>query len=118
MITEAYAAGADTILLIVAITPRALLKELIEYARSVQIEPLVEVHAPIELDVALEAGARVIGVNNRNLAKALPFALEESLIDDVENYLIVPAGKHNKKVVYSRILKKLVGKSDFFKILL
>ena len=67
MITEAYAAGADTILLIVAITPRALLKELIEYARSVQIEPLVEVHAPIELDVALEAGARVIGVNNRNL---------------------------------------------------
>ncbi len=67
MIAEAYAAGADTILLIVAITPRALLKDLIDYARSLEMEPLVEVHAPIELDVALDAGARVIGVNNRNL---------------------------------------------------
>lgn len=67
MIAEAFAAGADTILLIVAITPKTLLKELIDYARSLQMEPLVEVHAPIELDVALEAGAKVIGVNNRNL---------------------------------------------------
>lgn len=67
MIAEAYAAGADTILLIVAITPKKLLQEMIEYARSLGMEPLVEVHAPIELDVALEAGAKVIGVNNRNL---------------------------------------------------
>ena len=67
MIAEAYAAGADTILLIVAITPKALLKELIIFARALGMEPLVEVHAPIELDVALEANAKVIGVNNRNL---------------------------------------------------
>ena len=31
------------------------------------MEPLVEVHTDLELDVALEAGAKVIGVNNRNL---------------------------------------------------
>ena len=67
MIVEAMAAGADAILLIVAITPKTLLKELIDYARSLNMEPLVEVHAPIELDVALGAGAKVIGVNNRNL---------------------------------------------------
>ncbi len=67
MIAEAFAAGADTILLIVAITPKALLAELISYARSLGMEPLVEVHAEVELDVALEAGGRVIGVNNRNL---------------------------------------------------
>jgi indole-3-glycerol phosphate synthase/phosphoribosylanthranilate isomerase len=67
MITEAVAAGADTILLIVAITPKQLLKEMIGYARSFGMEPLVEVHADVELDVALKAGAKVIGVNNRNL---------------------------------------------------
>eukprot|EP00934_Nitzschia_sp_Nitz4_P008174 Nitzschia sp. Nitz4//scaffold81_size91200//40190//42266//NITZ4_004987-RA/size91200-snap-gene-0.23-mRNA-1//1//CDS//3329558713//8164//frame0 len=66
-ITEAAAAGADTILLIVAVLPQHRLKELIDHARSFGMEPLVEVHADVELDVALKAGARVIGVNNRNL---------------------------------------------------
>eukprot|EP00529_Nitzschia_sp_RCC80_P015805 CAMPEP_0113489628 /NCGR_PEP_ID=MMETSP0014_2-20120614/26627_1 /TAXON_ID=2857 /ORGANISM="Nitzschia sp." /LENGTH=712 /DNA_ID=CAMNT_0000383371 /DNA_START=93 /DNA_END=2231 /DNA_ORIENTATION=- /assembly_acc=CAM_ASM_000159 len=66
-ITEALASGADTILLIVAVLPQHLLKELIDHARSFGMEPLVEVHADSELDVALEAGAKVIGVNNRNL---------------------------------------------------
>jgi len=67
MILEALASGADTILLIVAITPKALLKELISFCRIHSMEPLVEVHAKVELDVALESGAKVIGVNNRNL---------------------------------------------------
>eukprot|EP00581_Thalassiosira_minuscula_P018605 CAMPEP_0183733872 /NCGR_PEP_ID=MMETSP0737-20130205/42273_1 /TAXON_ID=385413 /ORGANISM="Thalassiosira miniscula, Strain CCMP1093" /LENGTH=621 /DNA_ID=CAMNT_0025967231 /DNA_START=4 /DNA_END=1869 /DNA_ORIENTATION=+ len=66
-IAEAAAAGADTVLLIVATTPSNVLKELIDFARSVGMEPLVEVHALIELDVAVSAGAKVIGVNNRNL---------------------------------------------------
>ena len=67
MIAEAAAAGADTILLIVATLPQYLLKRLIDYARSLGMEALVEVHAEEELTVALEAGAKVIGVNNRNL---------------------------------------------------
>lgn len=67
MIAEAVAAGADTILLIVAVLPQHVLKEFIDYSRSLGMEPLVEVHADVELDVALEAGAKVIGVNNRNL---------------------------------------------------
>jgi anthranilate synthase/indole-3-glycerol phosphate synthase/phosphoribosylanthranilate isomerase len=67
MIAEAAAAGADTVLLIVAITPFSLLCKMINYARSLGMEPLVEVHADIELDIALKAGAKVIGVNNRNL---------------------------------------------------
>jgi anthranilate synthase/indole-3-glycerol phosphate synthase/phosphoribosylanthranilate isomerase len=66
-ITEAIAAGADTILLIVAVLPQHLLKELIDHARSLGMEPLVEVHADSELEVAIQAGAKVIGVNNRNL---------------------------------------------------
>lgn len=67
LILEAAAAGADTVLLIVAVTPAALLTRLIAYCRSLGIEPLVEVHAPAELDVAVRSGAKVIGVNNRNL---------------------------------------------------
>jgi indole-3-glycerol phosphate synthase/phosphoribosylanthranilate isomerase len=66
-ITEALAAGADTILLIVAVLPQHLLKELIDHARSFDMEPLVEVHSDCEVEVALKAGAKVIGVNNRNL---------------------------------------------------
>jgi anthranilate synthase/indole-3-glycerol phosphate synthase/phosphoribosylanthranilate isomerase len=66
-ITEALAKGADTILLIVAVLPQHLLKELIDHARSFGMEPLVEVHADSELEVAVQAGAKVIGVNNRNL---------------------------------------------------
>lgn len=67
MIAEAAAHGADTVLLIVAVLPRHLLKILIDFSRSIGMEPLVEVHAQEELYVALDAGAKVIGVNNRNL---------------------------------------------------
>ena len=66
-ITEAISAGADTILLIVAVLPQHLLKELIDHARSFGMEPLVEVHSDCEVEVAIQAGAKVIGVNNRNL---------------------------------------------------
>jgi anthranilate synthase/indole-3-glycerol phosphate synthase/phosphoribosylanthranilate isomerase len=68
MIAQAAAAGADTILLIVAILPQHLLARLIDYARTTcHMEPLVEVHGDDELQVAIDAGAKVIGVNNRNL---------------------------------------------------
>jgi indole-3-glycerol phosphate synthase/phosphoribosylanthranilate isomerase len=69
MIAEAVAAGADTVLLIVAVLPAPLLRRLINYCRRIfDIEPLVEIHdVDLELPVALAAGARVIGVNNRNL---------------------------------------------------
>lgn len=53
-ILEAAAAGADTVLLIVAILPSYLLKELIEFSRSMDMEPLVEVHGDLELDVVSE----------------------------------------------------------------
>jgi len=84
MIAEAAANGADTILLIVAVLPRHLLCNLIAFARSVGMEPLVEVHAQEELKVALEAGARVIGVNNRNLHT---FQMDLSTTERVANLL-------------------------------
>ena len=64
---EARAAGADTALLIVAILSPTRLAELMAASRALGMEPLVEVATEGEMTVALEAKARVIGVNNRNL---------------------------------------------------
>jgi anthranilate synthase/indole-3-glycerol phosphate synthase/phosphoribosylanthranilate isomerase len=66
-IDEARLYGADTVLLIVAMLEPKLLKELYDYSRSLGMEPLVEVNNPEELELALEIGSKVIGVNNRNL---------------------------------------------------
>jgi indole-3-glycerol phosphate synthase len=64
---EARAAGADAFLLIAAILSDDTLRELIELGRSLGMEPLVEVHSREELDRVLAAGARIVGVNNRDL---------------------------------------------------
>jgi indole-3-glycerol phosphate synthase len=64
---EARAAGADAFLLIVAILDDGTLRELLELGRSLKMEPLVEVHSREELGRAIAAGARIIGVNNRDL---------------------------------------------------
>ena len=64
---EARAAGADGILLIVAILEPQLLKELLEIARSLSMQCLVEVHDETELQTAVDAGADIIGINNRDL---------------------------------------------------
>ncbi|VEU21840.1 DEKNAAC102815 [Brettanomyces naardenensis] len=66
-ILEARLAGADTVLLIVKMLSSEELKRLFNYSRSLDMEPLVEVNTAEEMKRALELGARVIGVNNRNL---------------------------------------------------
>lgn len=64
---EARAAGADAILLIVAALSRDELGELMAIADAMGMASLVEVHTGQELEVALDLGARVIGINNRDL---------------------------------------------------
>jgi indole-3-glycerol phosphate synthase len=64
---EARAAGADAILLIVSILEPVRLQTLVRAAKGVGLAALVEVHDRGELEVALAAGASVIGINNRNL---------------------------------------------------
>ncbi len=60
-------AGADALLLIVAVLGDKDLRGLIEETRRYGMEALVEVHDEAEVERALAAGARVIGVNNRDL---------------------------------------------------
>ena len=64
---EAKAAGADAVLLIVAALPPSDLARLLVGAAGLGLDALVEVHTAAELTQAVDAGARIIGVNNRNL---------------------------------------------------
>jgi indole-3-glycerol phosphate synthase len=64
---ETRANDADSFLLIVAALSDPQLKELIALGRELGMEPLVEVHTPAELDRALAAGSRILGINNRDL---------------------------------------------------
>lgn len=66
-IWEARAAGADSFLLITAVLEPELLQELLELGRQLGMEPLVEIHTREELARALGAGARIVGVNARDL---------------------------------------------------
>jgi indole-3-glycerol phosphate synthase len=75
---ESVATGADALLLIVAALGDQQLRELLELSDSLQIATLVEVHNEQETDRALEAGARIVGVNNRDL-RTFQVDLETSL---------------------------------------
>ncbi|KAL2124005.1 hypothetical protein VTJ04DRAFT_370 [Mycothermus thermophilus] len=66
-ILEARLAGADTVLLIVKMLETDLLQRLYKYSLSLGMEPLVEVQNASEMEIAVRLGAKVIGVNNRNL---------------------------------------------------
>jgi indole-3-glycerol phosphate synthase len=85
---EARAAGADAILLIVAALEDADLRRLAAAADALGLAALVEVHSAHECARALSCGARLIGVNNRNLRTlqvdlAASHVIARSLPDDV-----------------------------------
>jgi indole-3-glycerol phosphate synthase len=81
---ETRANDADSFLLIVATLEDGLFRELLALGRELRMEPLVEVHTAHELDRALAATARIVGVNNRDI-KTLTVRLETSfeLIDRI-----------------------------------
>ena len=96
---ESRAANADSFLLIVAILEDGLLRELIAQGRELGMEPLVEVHAREELHRALHAGARIVGVNNRDL-KTFEVRLDISLelIEEIpdECIAVCESGIHSR----------------------
>jgi len=74
---ESRANHADSFLLIVAALGDSQLRDLIALSRELGMEPLIEVHTQEELDRALAAEARILGVNNRDL-KTLTVRMETS----------------------------------------
>jgi indole-3-glycerol phosphate synthase len=77
-VVEAAAHGADAILLIAAILTEGEIRDFREAAARYRMAALVEVHDRRELDIAIAAGADLIGVNNRNLS-TFEVTLETSL---------------------------------------
>jgi indole-3-glycerol phosphate synthase len=82
---EAWIAGADAVLLIVAALSEAELRKLIDTTAEAGLDALVEVHDRRELGMALECGARLVGINNRDLK-----TLAVSLATSVELAPLVP----------------------------
>jgi indole-3-glycerol phosphate synthase len=88
---EAAVNGADAVLLIVAALGDEALRSLRQEARSIDLDCLVEVHDDEELERALEAGAEVIGINNRNL--------DNMSVDIATTYELMPSVPAGKTVV-------------------
>ena len=74
-ICDARIMGADCVLLIAAVLTPSELSSFLEVSREVDIDALVEVHDEAELDVAMRAGATLVGVNQRDL---VTFAVDQA----------------------------------------
>lgn len=86
---ESRAAGAAAVLLIVAALRPVELKVLHDHALQLGLDVLVEVHDAIELDIALDVGARIIGVNNRNLRTLeVDATTSEKLVGNVPSAIV------------------------------
>ena len=91
-ILEARAAGADAILLIVAAVTPPVLKDLHRFATYSGLDALVEIHELHELGIALDAGASIVGVNNRNLRTlAVDTEVSRRAVDLVPDHVIAVA---------------------------
>lgn len=89
-IYEASVSGADAILLIVAALNDEDLRRLYETARDIQLDVLVEVHDLPEMERALELGADLIGINNRNLkTMTTDLATTEKLAEEVSDEVVL-----------------------------
>ncbi|MBR4200910.1 MAG: indole-3-glycerol phosphate synthase TrpC [Oscillospiraceae bacterium] len=83
MIYEAKLLGASAVLLICAILDKAQLAEYRSIADSLGLSALVEAHDAAEIEAAAESGARIIGVNNRNLRD---FSVDTNHARNLRNY--------------------------------
>ena len=101
-IAAARVAGADAVLLIAAVLDDAALSGLLALARSLGLAALVETHDACEIDRAVESGARMIGVNCRNLRNfTCDTGLIESLIGCIPRpcLRIAESGMHTRDAI-------------------
>ncbi|WP_172840455.1 indole-3-glycerol phosphate synthase TrpC [Virgibacillus phasianinus] len=99
----AKSAGANIILLIVAALPESKLHELYRYAKQQGLEVLVEVHNELEMEIAVNLGADLIGVNNRNL-KTFEVTLDATerlapMVESLSSTLISESGIRSREDV-------------------
>ncbi len=94
MIYESKLLGASALLLIVSILEPKTLKKYIELSNSLNIFPLVETHNLDEINIAIDAGANIIGINNRDLKDFTvdvnnTVNLQKYISDDLKKSLII-----------------------------
>ena len=87
-IVEAKSYGADALLFIAALLEPSLMRDLRAQATELNMDSLIEVHTELELSAAIDAGAQVVGINNRDLT-----SFEVSLATTERLAPLVPAGK-------------------------
>ena len=87
-IYESRKHGADSLLLMVSALEPSRLKELIELCNTLWIQPLVETHNKEELQIAIDSGADIIGINHRNLHD---FSMDMNLVEKLMP--LIPNGK-------------------------
>ena len=101
-VATARAAGADAVLLIAAVLDDAALADLLGFARSFGMEALVETHDAQEIARAVSCGAKVVGVNCRNLRNfATDVSLLEALVGEIPAgcVRIAESGMHTAEAV-------------------
>lgn len=117
-IFESVIAGADAVLLIVASLDEGSLLRLYHQAKSCQLDVLVEVHDLEEMDRALDLGADIIGINNRNLKTfQVNLATTETLAEEIPNDTVaisesgIKTGEDVRRVRACGINAVLVGET-------
>ena len=98
-VIEARAAGADAVLLIVSLLPDASLGEMLNEVSALGMQALVEIHDEVELEAALRVGARIIGINNRDLRSfKVDLATTERLAPKIprECTIVAESGIHSR----------------------
>ena len=101
-IAAARAAGADAVLLIAAVLDDAVLADLLAFAHSLGLNALVETHDAQEIDRAVKAGARIVGVNCRNLRNfSTDVSLLESLVGSIPRpcVRVAESGMHDVEAI-------------------
>jgi indole-3-glycerol phosphate synthase len=101
-IAAARASGADAVLLIAAVLDDATLADLLGFAHGLGLAALVETHDACEIDRAVKSGARMIGVNCRNLRNfTCDTGLIESLIGRIPRpcLRIAESGMHTRDAI-------------------
>ncbi len=98
-VVEARAFGADAVLLIVSLLPSPTLRRMLAEVHWFGMEALVEVHDEAEVDAAVEAGAKIIGINNRDLKTfEVDLATTERLAPRVptDRIVVAESGIHSR----------------------
>jgi indole-3-glycerol phosphate synthase len=117
-IEEAHAFGADAILLIAAILESSQLRDFQQQAWELGMDVLIEVHDEQEVESALAAGSRLIGINNRNLKDFTvdlntTFRLQREIPEDIP--LVSESGISTvddiRKLLYREVTAALIGES-------